>query len=209
MMLTAAAALHGLVLALGLILPLGVQNVFIFNQGALHKKYTRALPAVFTASICDTLLIGLAVFGVSVLVLKIWWIKTVLMSAGLIFLAYMGWTTWKSASRKEENEPAAGDETLYPARRQIAFAASVSLLNPHAILDTVGVIGTSSLQYTGTFKWAFALACVSVSWIWFLGLAALGWLTGRVSGSVRFAAVLGKMSAIVMWLSAGYMVFSF
>ncbi|SEG28535.1 LysE/ArgO family amino acid transporter [Paenibacillus sp. UNC499MF] len=209
MMLTAAAALHGLILALGLILPLGVQNVFIFNQGALHQKYTRALPAVLAASVCDTVLIGLAVFGVSVLVLKIWWIKTLLMSAGVIFLAYMGWTTWKSASREEGNEPAAGDEARYPARKQIAFAASVSLLNPHAILDTVGVIGTSSLQYTGTHKWGFTLACILVSWVWFLGLAALGWLTGRASGSARFTAVLGKVSAIVMWLSAGYIVFSF
>ncbi|WP_405081260.1 LysE/ArgO family amino acid transporter [Paenibacillus chitinolyticus] len=209
MMLTAAAALHGLILAMGLILPLGVQNVFIFNQGALHKKYTRALPAVLTASFCDTLLIGLAVFGVSVLVLKIWWIKTALMTAGVIFLAYMGWTTWKSASRKDADEPATGDEARYPARKQIAFAASVSLLNPHAILDTVGVIGTSSLQYTGTNKWVFALACILVSWFWFFGLAALGWLTGRISGSARFTAVLGKVSAIVMWLSAGYIVLSF
>lgn len=30
------------------------------------------------------------------------------------------------------------------------FAASVSLLNPHAILDTIGVIGTNSIQYIGS-----------------------------------------------------------
>ena len=32
---------------------------------------------------------------------------------------------------------------------QIAFTASVSLLNPHAILDTISVIGTNALSYTG------------------------------------------------------------
>lgn len=31
------AVLHGILLALGLILPLGAQNVFVFNQGANHK----------------------------------------------------------------------------------------------------------------------------------------------------------------------------
>ena len=29
------AILHGIILAFGLIIPLGVQNVFVFNQGAL------------------------------------------------------------------------------------------------------------------------------------------------------------------------------
>lgn len=53
--------IHAVVLAFGLILPLGVQNVFIFNQGLSQKKYLHAMPAVVTASISDTLLIGAAV----------------------------------------------------------------------------------------------------------------------------------------------------
>ena len=34
------------------------------------------------------------------------------------------------------------------AKKQIGFAISVSLLNPHAIMDTVGVIGTSASVYS-------------------------------------------------------------
>ncbi|RZH87840.1 amino acid transporter, partial [Staphylococcus aureus] len=41
--------LHGILLALGLILPLGAQNVFVFNQGANQKKMINALPVVITA----------------------------------------------------------------------------------------------------------------------------------------------------------------
>lgn len=37
--------IHAVVLAFGLILPLGVQNVFIFNQGMSQRSYARALPA--------------------------------------------------------------------------------------------------------------------------------------------------------------------
>lgn len=33
------ALVHGIILAFGLIIPLGVQNIFIFNQGATHKSY--------------------------------------------------------------------------------------------------------------------------------------------------------------------------
>ncbi len=55
--------LHAFILALGLILPLGVQNLFVFNQGVTQPALWRALPAVITAAICDTLLILLAVQG--------------------------------------------------------------------------------------------------------------------------------------------------
>ena len=37
---------HGVLLALGLILPLGAQNVFVFNQGANQKKFTKVLPVI-------------------------------------------------------------------------------------------------------------------------------------------------------------------
>lgn len=62
------AIIHGIILAFGLILPLGVQNVFVFSQGAMQPSRLRALPAVLTAALCDTLLILLAVLGLSVIV---------------------------------------------------------------------------------------------------------------------------------------------
>lgn len=60
------------------------------------------------------------------------------------------------------------------------FAMSVSLLNPHAILDTIGVIGTSSLGYTGADKLMFTVATMAVSWIWFFALAFAGKMVGAV-----------------------------
>ena len=68
------AILHGIILAFGLIIPLGVQNVFVFNQGALQPNFSRALPVVITAGICDTILIVAAVSGVSILVLTFAWL---------------------------------------------------------------------------------------------------------------------------------------
>lgn len=53
------AFIYGVILAFGLILPLGAQNVFVFNQGAIQKNYINALPTVITAALCDTLLISL------------------------------------------------------------------------------------------------------------------------------------------------------
>lgn len=201
------AFIHGLILAFGLILPLGVQNVFIFNQGALQKHFIHALPAVLTASLCDTLLIILAVFGVSVMNFSSL-TKTVLLSIGILFLLYMGWSTWKSTSStdKENNEKTA-KETFTPFK-QVLFSASVSLLNPHAIMDTIGVIGTSSLQYNGGEKAAFALACILVSWIWFAGLALAGRRIGDLDKSGHLMSAFNKISALVMWGAAIYIGFT-
>lgn len=63
--------LHGILLALGLILPLGAQNVFVFNQGANQKKMINALPVVITAGLCDTFLIIIAVLGVSLILMSL------------------------------------------------------------------------------------------------------------------------------------------
>jgi L-lysine exporter family protein LysE/ArgO len=198
-----SAAIHGFILAFGLILPLGVQNVFIFNQGAMQPRWIYVIPVVLTASICDTLLISLAVFGVSAVVLGVGWIKVTLLLVGILFLIYMGYTTWKSKPKSEEtNVP------TYTYRKQIVFAASVSLLNPHAIMDTIGVIGTSSLSYTGTEKITFMVVCILVSWLWFFGLSIVGRLIGKLDQSGRFILLVNKISAFIMWGTAIYLLFS-
>lgn len=47
--------------------------------------------------------------------------------------------------------------------------AAVSLLNPHAVLDTVGVIGTAIAAQEAVAQSAFAGGALTASWLWFLG----------------------------------------
>ncbi len=199
------AFIHGFILALGLILPLGVQNVFIFNQGALQPKFRNVLPAVITASLCDTLLISVSVLGVSLLILGSFWFKVILIGGGIVFLVYMGWTTWNSEPKNEKDSISKG----FSIKKQIVFAASVSLLNPHAIMDTVGVIGTSSIRYQGKEKIIFALTTILVSWIWFFAISYIGRITGKIDKSGKILLILNKISALVMWAAAGYLFLSF
>lgn len=190
----AAAVVHAFVLAFGLILPLGVQNTFVLTQGALHRRWAGALPAVLTASLCDTALITVAVSGVSLMVLTVPWFKLALSWVGVVFLAYMGWATWRSTPTATA---AQGEE--WPAKRQVLFAMSVSLLNPHAILDTVAVIGTNSLQYSGAPRLAYTLTCIGVSWVWFCGLTTAGHLLGLAAGGLDLRRWLNRASAVIMW----------
>lgn len=196
-----SAIIHGVILAFGLILPLGVQNVFVFNQGATQSKFRSALPVVLTASICDTILISLAVLGISVIVLGVYWIEIILLTVGIIFLVFMGYVTWKSKPNSNSS-----DEKALSPKKQIVFALSVSLLNPHAIMDTIGVIGTSSISYSGIEKIGFTLACIIISWMWFFSLALIGRQVGRLSDSKRFITTLNKVSALIMWGTAIYLI---
>lgn len=191
--------MHGIILAFGLILPLGVQNIFIFNQGVQQLNIWRCMPSVITAGLCDTLLIILAVSGVSALVSTIHALKLIVMTAGILFLLYMGWNIWSSKTHIQESV------LTMTSKKQIMFAASVSLLNPHAILDTVGVIGTNSLAYSGVDKLVFTLSCISVSWIWFIGLALAGRIVGKVNASGYIQQLINKGSAIIIWLIALYL----
>jgi L-lysine exporter family protein LysE/ArgO len=195
---------HGIVLAMGLILPLGVQNLFVFTQGVTQPTFFRALPVVITASMCDTILILLAVQGVSLFVASFAWVKICFLIIGVVFLVYMSWMTWNSTLVGNYT----GDEKKFSVKQQIVFAVTVSLFNPHAVLDTIGVIGTSAIHYRGNEKLLFTLACILVSWCWFFLLAVIGWNVGKKKSFTQLFGYINKVSAVFMWLSAIYMVYN-
>jgi len=193
------AIVHGIILAFGLILPLGVQNVFVFSQGATQPKLIRALPTAFTSALCDTFLILLAVFSLSTIVLQFEWLRLSLMIVGILFLLYMGYVIWRSEPTTNEKNKA------LPIRQQIIFALSFSLLNPHALLDIVGVIGTSALKYVGTEQVIFTITCITVSWIWFFGLTLAGTVMKKIDGTGSLMNIFNKCSALFIWGTSIYL----
>lgn len=199
------AFINGFVLSLGLILPIGMQNGFILTQGALHAKWSGSWPAVVTASLCDTLLIALAVIGVSAVALHVTWLRYAFGSVGIGFLLYMGWFTWTARTGGENGETAV---TAWTAKRQIRFTSSVSLLNPHALIDTLAVIGGSAVAYTAwTDRIAFGAASALVSWLWFFGLSLAGYTAGKTALRKSSLHVLNRVSAVMMWVSSVYLLY--
>jgi L-lysine exporter family protein LysE/ArgO len=111
----------------------------------------------------------------------------------------MGWSVWKS-------EPSAANEQgSMPPKKQMLFALSVSLLNPHAILDTIEVIGTNSLNYNGGEKVSFTFACISVSWLWFFFLAIAGKTIGQIDRKGVLMTRINQVSALIIWAVAVYL----
>ncbi|MGO1923103.1 MAG: LysE/ArgO family amino acid transporter [Jeotgalicoccus sp.] len=190
------AFLHGFILSAGLILPPGAQNVFLINQGANHKKFTHALPAVITAGLSDTLLIILSVAGVSLIILSVPALQLGMYIIGFLFLTYMAISLWFS---KPDTAEAPVKLTPY---KQIAYALSVSLLNPHAILDTAGIIGTNSTAYTGSALVVFTLSCIAVSWLAFIILVLFGRIIGKFDSKGKITVYINKVSAVVIFIIA-------
>lgn len=190
------AFLHGFILSAGLILPPGAQNVFLINQGANHKKFIHALPAVITAGLSDTLLIILSVAGVSLIILSIPTLQLAMYIIGFLFLSYMAISLWFT---KPETAEAPVKLTPY---KQVAYALSVSLLNPHAILDTAGIIGTNSTAYTGSALVLFTFSCIAVSWIAFIILVLLGRLIENFDSNGKITGYINKISAVVIFIIA-------
>ena len=111
----------------------------------------------------------------------------------------MGYNTW--------NQPPIDLTTnskAFSAKKQILFAISVSILNPHAIMDTIVVIGTSSLKYNSSAKIIFTLTCITISWMWFFSLAIAGYNIRKLNKSSMILTIINKIAAIIIWAVAFY-----
>ena len=187
--------LYAFTLALGLILPLGPQNSFILSIGAHSKRFSQTLPVVITASLCDALLIALAVMGISVAVAAIVWLRLTLTIVGSLFLFYFGWRSMRSKAETNSKR------LLIPARmsKQIILAATFSIMNPFAWLDTMIVIGSTAVTFNRKDRVIFTVTCILVSWLWFLFLARVG---QKVGEKLKDGPWKGRIIAVIFFTSA-------
>lgn len=195
------AFLHGFMLALALILPLGPQNTFVISQGATHRQYRQTLPVVLTAAMSDTVLIVFAVLGVNVVLVAVPALQDILTLLGIFFLVWMGIQSWRAPVAN--NLSADGVSAYWTLRRRMVHAWRASLLNPHAILDTVVVIGGGAALYAHPDqKIAYTVAAVTVSWLWFFLLALAGRFLGRLRNQASTVRWINRSSAGIMWVIA-------
>ncbi|GIF05541.1 LysE/ArgO family amino acid transporter [Actinoplanes siamensis] len=171
--------LTGLLLGLAMITPIGPQNIFLVNQGFTFGM-PRVLVAVGAAGVCDTVLIALGGAGAAAALNAVPGLETVLLIGGAVFLTYLGIKSFRTTY--EELDHARPTIMRWPT--VVAQCASASVLNPHAVLDVVGLLGVAIAAQTPDDRPVFAAGTVSASWIWFLALAigasALRpWLTSR------------------------------
>lgn len=201
-----AALAHGAVLALALIAPLGPQNTLVLGEGVRSAPYRAALPVALTAALCDTLLIAIGLAGLSFALRVEPRMRDAITACAAIYLTWFGLSLWRAGHGQGAPGAALATAPASTLRGRLARIVAMSLLNPHAVLDTVVVLGAGAAVYrTAAGRVSFALAAALVSWLWFPALAAAGHLVGRFRAGWAYGAWPSRLSAMVMWtVAAGY-----
>lgn len=159
-------ALNGLLLMMSLIVAIGPQNAFFLRQAIRHEH------AWLVASIMlcgDVIMACLGGFGLGHFLEKWPIAKLVLTILGAIYIFIFGFRVLlqikepKGLTAKNSNR-----------KNIVTGALAVTFLNPHALLDTIVLIGTISLQFHGTDKIIFMLGVICGSTIWFYSVAWIG-----------------------------------
>lgn len=156
---------NGLLLGLSLITALGPQNIFLIRQGAMRKH---AMLSAVICFFCDTILIVSSVIGLRELLEVHANFRVGMTWFGALFLLYYGVSALKQAFSKQP--PKVTQEQLRTTRWQIIMLAlGFSLLNPHAIIDSLVLIGGGSGQFPG-HEHIFLLGVLTSSLLWFTAL---------------------------------------
>ncbi|WP_462170884.1 LysE/ArgO family amino acid transporter [Pseudoalteromonas xiamenensis] len=185
---------EGFFLSLGLIAAIGAQNAFVISQ-SLSGKFT--LPVILTVSLCDMFLVSLGVLGVGALIQQSEWLLQITTWAGIAFLSVYGAMSLKSALSSKQLESEA--RSVATRKRAILTAMAVSLLNPHAYLDTVVILGGVAGKFADQQKPWFVLGCISASIAWFMLLGFGAKQLAPVFRNPKAWKVLDVLVCIMMW----------
>jgi len=190
------AVFKGMGMGAGLIVAIGAQNVFLLRQG-LQRQHVLLCAAV--CIVCDMALIALGASSVGRLIAAQPALLGVIRVGGALFLLEYGrraaWSAWQPAGSGLTLQPAAMTERG-PALRA---ALALSLLNPHAWLDTVVLLGSLGAQQPGAGRLAFSGGAMLASVLWFTGLALGARLLEPLFARPAAWRVLDGLIALTMW----------
>ncbi len=167
-----SSLLHGFFLSLAMIMAIGAQNAFILRQGI---KGQHVLVACFICALCDASLIIFGSLGLGSFIAAHKIIQLIMCIFGSAFLAIYAYNSLRQALATISTEEMVSTENnLIELKKIILMSVAFSILNPHAWLDTVVVIGSVSSQYNESVELlAFTFGACLVSFMWFFLLGFL------------------------------------
>ena len=190
---------EGLLLQASLIFALGAQNIFVLESG-LRRHYHLTVSVV--CYLCDFTLIMLGVAGAATLFTHFPQIKIFFGILGIVFLFHYGFG--KLRTKEEEiiiNESLNREKNL---KRSIMKAITFSLINPHAYLDGIVLIGGYSAKYSDLqHRIVLGLGASTFSLIWFLILSsASSQMMPLLKSPRRMRYVMSTAGVVLIFLSA-------
>lgn len=197
---TAPAFFAGMILSLSLIMAIGPQNAHVMRMGLLrqHLWLTIAVCIVADIALIATGVAGLAQLGG----LSDKLLGAMTGAGALVLLLYGGQAMRRFLQPPPPPAPGAIAAARLSRRQAVGLALALSVLNPHAWLDTAVVIGTASLAYAQPDNAVFGAGAATGSLLWFSLLGLAMWGLGQRLHSPRVWRALDALVAVMMWGTA-------
>ncbi len=193
--------IQGFILCAITITSVGPQNIFILRQG-LRRQHVFA--TAFFSTLARVLLISLAVGGLSAGISTNPFFRIGITIAGALFLAYVGASALRRTWSKESASLtlASQQATTGGIQTSIIAALCFAFLNPAIYMNTLMVIGSTSLNYHAYERLAFAIGAVLATTTWFFALSYGASKLAAVFQSLLAWRILDFVSGTVMLLIA-------
>ena len=189
----------GFALGFSLLIAIGAQNAFVLRQGLLRQH---VFAVVLFCAVADMALIVLGVGGLSLLIADFAArYEAVLFGLAAIWLTGYGVMRLRSAIRANAviTADAAGSDSLTAV---LTTGAVLTFGNPHVYLDTVVLVGTVSVRFTGMDKLAYGIGAATASFVFFFALGYGASLLAPQMQRPNAWRVLDTIIAVVMFAIA-------
>lgn len=183
---------------LGLIMPIGMQNAFVLNQG-ITRNYQYWVATICT--LADLILVSLSVYGLGQLLNQAILLERILLTLGSIFLYYYAYSCLKRVW--QNNYQMKSSHIKSRQFHQVTLTTlAITLLNPHVYLDTVLIWGSYSLSVGIENKPWLVAGGATASLCWFFLLAATGSYLAKWLMNPKAQRLLDLIIAIVVVILA-------
>lgn len=193
----------GLATSAGLIMAIGAQNAFLLSQSLKRQFHW---PVALLCILFDALLITAGVAGLGVLISHSPLLLEVARWGGALFLLVYGAKALHRALFV--NEQLSATTGVSSLKRALLTTAAVTLLNPHAYIDTLVLIGSIGGQYDGGLRTWFTVGAICASVAWFLSLCIGARALQPLFSKPVAWRVLDALVGTMMWTIAGTLIIS-
>ncbi|MEM6407249.1 MAG: LysE/ArgO family amino acid transporter [Pseudomonadota bacterium] len=191
----------GYALGFSLILAIGAQNAFVLRQG-LRRSHVFAV--CLTCSLSEVVLVSIGVFGFGKIADLAPWITTFMLWGGALFLFVYGAFCFRSAWRGSDGLQASEGKQM-SLKATILACLAFTWLNPHAILDTVVLLGALAAQY-GEARGQFGAGAISAAATFFFMLGYGARLLAPIFAKPKAWRVLDTLIGVTMWSIAAALI---
>lgn len=190
--------IEGLLLQASLIFALGPQNLFVLESGLKRHHH---ITVSFVCFFCDLTLIMFGVAGAATFFNLHPQIKIFFGILGVGFLLLYGFGKIRTSN---ENLMLSQDNPSESLKNAIMKSITFSVINPHAYLDGIVLIGGYSAKYSEMhMRLTLGMGAATFSLIWFLMLSlGAGIMMPFFRSPKRMRWIMGSAGVILLFLSA-------